>query len=298
MKSLRAACLVLVFSILIGCGERYAPKTAEGVDRSDSMVKGERAPAGGEPAEQPNAKPPEAAKPVERKIIYTATIDLVVENFDDAQVEMLRLLKENKGYLAQSEVRGTPGTPRSGRWTLRVPVGQFEDFIEALIKIGELRLNKRDSKDITDAYYDLKAHIKNDEIREEGLRKLYLDKAASSKLEDLLAVDRELSAVRGKIDAQKGQLQRWDQETTLATVHVTLADRQAYVPRTEPEFTTVIGRTFHASVKSLVNFGKGLVLVVVGVTPWLPVIAIIVAPIWIILRRLRRNRENIPPMVE
>jgi hypothetical protein len=180
------------------------------------------------------------AEPAERKIIYTSTVDLVVEDLDKSRADLLRLLKEHGGYVARSEVQGTPGTPRSGSWTVRVPVEKFDSFMEDIAKVGELRRNVLDSQDITDAYFDLQAHIKNDEVREKGLQKLYLDKSAGSKLEDLLAVDRELSTVRGKIDSQKGQLQRWEKETTLATATVNLIDRREYVPPTKPEFSTTI----------------------------------------------------------
>jgi hypothetical protein len=244
------------------------------------------APGGGGPKDQ--AGGPE--KPVERKLIYTAQIDLVVDDFDTAREEMLALVKESGGYVANSDQPSTVGTPRRGTWTVRVPAARFDDFLAAVSRLGELRHSATNSNDITDAYYDLQAHIKNDETREEGLRKLYQSKAATGKLEDLLAIDRELSAVRGRIDAQKGQLQRWDKEVALSTVTVTLQDRRGYVPPVQASFGSSVGQTFSASVDALVAAGKFLVLAVVALAPWLLVLAVVSAPVWYWFRRRRPRR--------
>src|SRR5262249_27547026 len=142
-----------------------------------------------------------------RKIIYTAQAELLVDDFDKAEEELLGLLAEHKGYVAKADAQGTPGTPRTGTWTLRVPAEQFETFLKQVARLGELRRSTTDSEDITDQYYDMKAEVRNLEAREEALRQLYKQKIAASKLEDLLAVDREISQVRGQINVRKGQLQ-------------------------------------------------------------------------------------------
>jgi hypothetical protein len=160
----------------------------------------------------------------------------------------------------------------------------------AVANLGELRLSKLDSQDITDQYYDLQAHIKNDQVREEGLQKLYLKKAETSKLDDLLAVDRELSSVRGHIEVQQGQLKRWDKETEFATAVVTLRDRKDYIPPTVPDFGTSIGRTFQGSVELLIGLGKSLVLAVVALGPWLIVFGGLGIPGWRVFRRYRTSR--------
>jgi len=53
---------------------------------------------------------------LQRKIIYTAEVDLVVEDFDPIPARIDQLVKKFGGYIAESEIRGTKGTRRSGRW--------------------------------------------------------------------------------------------------------------------------------------------------------------------------------------
>lgn len=270
----RLLCWALVLGLLAGLGCAQGGKEA--------------GPAPQAPAGQGNEAPVKGQEAVARKIIYKAQVEVIVEDFEKASADLLRLVKERPGgYVAKSDVQGTPGSPRVGVWTVRVPVDHFDTFLSAVGTLGELRHSSTDSQDITDSYYDLQAHIKNDEVREKGLQKLYLDRASGSRLEDLLTVDRELSAVRGKIDAQKGQMQRWDKETALATAVVTLRDRKAYVPPLVPDFGTSVGRTFQASVEALVTVGKFLVLAAVALAPWLAVLA---APLLVAWRRWKRSR--------
>jgi hypothetical protein len=274
---------VLGLLVGLGCG-RNAPESR--------LASEETGPAGAQ--EKPEAAP-EQAKAAPRRIIYTAQLEVLVDDFDQAQADLVGLVKERDGYVAKSDVRGTPGTPRSGTWTVRVPAARFEEFLSVVARLGELRHSTTDSNDITDAYYDLQARIKNDQAREEALRKLYQEKIANSKLEELLTVDRELSAVRGKIETQTGQLQRWDKETAYSTAVVTLRDRKDYVPPVVPDFGTSVGRTFQASVETLVGLGKFLVLAAAALAPWLPVLAVLLAPAWLWERRRRRRAAAARP---
>jgi uncharacterized protein DUF4349 len=277
----RLLCWALVLGLLV----------AVGCAREASGPPGAEAPAG---QFKEDAGPAKKKETVARKIIYKAQVEVIVEDFEKASADLLRLVKERPGaYVAGSDVQGTPGSPRVGVWTVRVPVDHFDAFLVAVGALGELRHSNTDSQDITDAYYDLQAHIKNDEVREKGLQKLYLERASGSKLEDLLAVDRELSAVRGKIDAQKGQMQRWDKETALATAVVTLRDRRAYVPPLVPDFGTSVGRTFQASVEALVTFGKFLILAAVALAPWLAVLAVVAVPGWRFGRRYWKKAAEV-----
>jgi len=74
----------------------------------------------------------------------------------------------------------------------------------------------------------------------------------------------------------------------LSTVTVTASELRDYTPPVSPTFSTQVGHTFFSSVQLLVDFGKGLVLLVVAGLPWLPVVALIVLPLWRLTRRMPR----------
>lgn len=233
-----------------------------------------------------------ADKAVPRKIIYTGSVDLIVDDFDSGENRLLQLVQEHEGYLADSDIYNQPHSPRSGTWKVRVPTKRFEVFMQAVAKLGEVRKRTSNSQDITDAYFDRAARLKADETEEKSL--LGLLEKTQGRVEDILKVREQLRIVRGQIEEAKSQLQRWDKDVDLATVTVTLLDRRDYTPPLIPDFGSTIGRTFQGSIETLVAFGKGIVLVVVALAPWLAVLILLVAPFAIIRRRRRAANTVLP----
>jgi hypothetical protein len=296
---------------LVGCGsESNSPKSSVGthIGRADKD-KDARAPAK-EAAQaarlaqaapeqgQPLGKdaPPEAVKALPRKIIYRGHLALVVDEFDGVVEQLEALVKEQKGYVAKKEVQGTPGTPRTGTWTLRIPAASFDAFLASASGLGEVRRTNLETEDVTDQYYDTRAEVKNFEAREDALRGLLKEKKlATTKVSDLLEVDRELHQVRMNINVRMGRLQRWDQETEYSTLVVELQDRRGYVPPVVPDFGTSLGRTFQWSVEGLLATGRFLVLAVVALVPWLLPLGVLVGLPALIVARRRRARRALPP---
>jgi hypothetical protein len=222
---------------------------------------------------------------VPRKIIYNAEVKMVVDDLPTAEDSLKQLLKKHDGFIAQSELSGSTGARRSGHWRLRVPVDSFDEFMTELTKLGVPEVNKTDSQDVTDQFYDLEARIKNRKSEEESLRKLL--EQTTGKMEDILTVRRELNQVRADIDQKEGQLRRLANLSSLTTVNVTLQEIKDYVPPQAPTFGSNIASTFAGSVEVLESFGKGLVLFVVAVSPWLPLLLLLIVPGWVLLRRRR-----------
>lgn len=224
---------------------------------------------------------------VPRKIIYSASIDLVVEHFDEAVSRVVQLVEQSGGYLAESDLGGTPGSHRQGRWKARVPVEKFEGFVEAVAALGELQRRQTDSQDVTEEYYDLEARIKNKIVEEERLIK-HLEET-TGKLKDILDVEKELSRVRGEIERLQGRQRLLTNLTSLTTVTISLQERLGYTPAAAPSLGDRIKHRFRASVDQLAWFGEWVVLALVSVVPWLPVWFVALAPTWLIIRRLQRR---------
>jgi Domain of unknown function (DUF4349) len=228
----------------------------------------------------------------ERKIEYRGTIEIIVEDFGKSMEELTELVVANKGYVAQSDITNSPGEARRGHWTLRIPVARFDPMREAIGKLGETQKNTTDSEDVTEEFYDLQAHIKNKKEEEAGLQKLF--QASAGKLEDILKVRAELTQVRTEIDRLEGRLSALTQLTALTTLDVYLHDRHTYVPLEAATYGTAIERTFFGSIDLLVRFGKGAFLVIVAISPWLPLIAVISMLVWLVVRRSRRVSPSPP----
>ena len=290
--------LCLTFVSLLGCSaeersatfhkEAAAPAAADGARQevvlADKEV-GARKPAG-------NQQPAGGAdKPTPRKIIYTGTLDLIVDDFDGAEQQLRQLVEEHEGYLADYNIHNQPGSPRSGTWTVRVPSKRFDAFMQAAAKFGEVRNRTTNSQDITDAYHDKAARLKADETEEKSL--LALLENTQGRVEDILRVREQLRAVRGQIEQEKSQLQRWDKDVDMATVTVKLLDRRDYKPPIIPDFGSTVGRTFQGSIDALILFGKAIILTVVALAPWLVVFGLLLMPGFILWRRRRAANAQV-----
>lgn len=286
MRALRnAVCALLILTT--GCGEASPPR--QGAVSRPTAVLAEAAPAAAR-AEPAQAGAPAALPALERKIIYNAEIGLIVEDFTQVEPEITRLVQQAQGYIAELNVLGSPGSPRSARWRVRVPVAAFEDFLRDIARLGELESNRRTSEDVSEQFYDLEARIKNKKIEEERLVQIL--KETTGKIEDVLQVEKELSRVRGEIEQMEGRLRVLQDLTALTTVTISIRERQKFQPPppAAADFPTMVARTFQSSLNRLVDFGKSLALVVVAVIPWLPLIALGALVLWGLKRRLVRPR--------
>ena len=225
----------------------------------------------------------QAASSVPRKIIYNATVDLLADNYATAERGLVALIGKSHGYIAETNIGAAPGTPRQGTWKVRVPESQFQPFMNAVVKLGELQTTHTDSQDVTAEFYDLQARISNKQVEEQRLI-VHLQKS-TAKLNDILQVEREISRVRGEIEEMQGRLRLLANMSSLTTITVSLHEVKGYIAPKPTTFGSQIGRTFETSIGGLVDVGKTLVLVLVAATPWLGILALIGIPAWLLSRR-------------
>src|SRR5262249_34757937 len=168
-------------------------------------------------------------------------------------------------------------------------VDRGSGFVGGASRVGEVEASHIDSQDVTQEYYDTEARIANKQKEEKRLQK-HLDES-TGKLEDILAVERELSRVRGEIEQMQGRIRYLTNVSALCTVTITATEIKNYTPPVAPTFATEIGRTFSASLVNLARFGRAIVLMVVAITPWLPLLVLVfLAFVWL-LRRGRARRQ-------
>lgn len=241
---------------------------------------GERAnPAGG-------AVQPADIQPLSRKIIYNAYVDLTIDNFDRGAERIERLVAESGGFLASSEMSGSPGSGRRGVWTARVPVAKFSTFLDALSKIGEPVRKRISSEDISRKFYDVEARIRNKKNEEARLIKLLQE--ATGKLKDVIDVEREVSRVREEIETMQSQINQWSSLSALSTVTISLVEFRDYVPPESPSFGVRISRAFMGSLDRVGQTCKSLIIEFVAFVPWLPFWIVGAVFVWAAYRLIKR----------
>lgn len=222
-----------------------------------------------------------------RKIIYTANVDLRVENFSETPARVVELVKSHEAFVSNSELTGATGTSRHGHWTIRVPVARFESFLEAAKGLGELVSAGVQSQDVSEEYFDVEARIRNKTKEEERLIELLEERPGE--LKDVLTIERELSRVREEAERMQGRMRVLVDRTTLTTVHLVVQEFRKYMPEKAPNFRTQAARSFHASLRDVRSAGEALAVGLAGLAPWLPIWAVGLGGAFWIARRAWRK---------
>jgi len=283
-----AALLVLALS-LAGCGGG-APNRAlitASVENSQAETKNTEVAAltAGEASKDEKTT---TAEELQRKIIYSATVELVVKELDPVMAEVAKLAEQNKAYIAASEIRGQSGSARSAGITLRVPVHNFGRLKQSLLALGIPERDMIKSEDVTEEFYDLQGRLKN--LRSSQERLIELKKQATVK--EILEIEPQLEKVNEKLEAIQGRIKYLTTFASLSTINLSMREIKDYKPPTAPTFGDRIGSTFHDSWEGLVTFSQGAVLFLVALVVWSPLLVPGgVLGVWL-LRRRRRNRQQ------
>jgi len=279
----RSWCALLVLWTFIGCG---APPGSSYTAASAPAI----APAA-EDAKTESAQADAAAPKTPKQIIYRATLVLHVEDFSAAESEIKSLIQATGGYVAQFREDRSQGAQRGGQWTVRIPVPQFNRFVDAAGKLGVTDTREVTADDVTEEYVDLEARLKNKQQLEARLLELVAKR--TDEIKDVIAVEAELSRVREEIERMQGRLRYLADRVAMTTVQITAYERHDYRPP-EATFAGRVAHTFRRSLDLMREFGEAWVLIVVGLAPWLVLIALILGPIvWYVRRRIRRAGPTI-----
>jgi len=295
-----AAALLVLMAGTFGCAGPMAASDKTAAPAAESYYGPE------EVAEAPasdgtyavNAMP---AADLARKVIANARIELVVADTQETVSQIEALMDELGGFVSNANLyKGyySGAELLQGSLTLRVPA---ESLDAALARLDEMALSTRsrsiDRQDVTDEYTDIEAQLRNLEATENELRELLAEVRArpNATAEDILAVHRSLSEIRGQIEQLQGRKNMMNNLISLSTIEVTLTPDAANRPVVEDEWRPIVAlRDASRTLVSALQFlGDALIWIVVFVLPILLLFLIpLVLLFWVIRALVRRRRRN------
>jgi len=229
----------------------------------------------------------QVAQIVDRKIIYTADVSLIVDDYAKADETIRQLVKETGGHISEFRQDATSGNERSGRWVVRIPADKFESFLSDVEAIGFPESKLQNAQDVTEEFVDLDARLTVQRGLEQRILKIVEEREGD--IEDVLKAERELTRIREVIETIEGRLRYLTNRTSMTTVTIRAREERDYEPPQAPTFTARVGATWTGSIDSLKNAGQGVALIGVALAPWLPVIIVAVLPLWWWQRRWRKS---------
>ncbi len=243
------------------------------------------------PPERPGYEagyPDESLIPKERLIIKTATLAIVVQDVPTAVDAVVRYATENGGFEVSRNIQKN-GLALNGSVTVRIPSKLFDAGLGEVKKLGEVESQHVDGQDVTEEFVDVEAQLKN--LRATEAQFLDIMKRAQ-KIEDVLAVQRELSAVRSDIERLEGRKKYLEESARLSTVTVYFSTDPDQLPVVDDADRWKPLAVAKDSLRDLIEFGKGVVNFLIRLVVYSPIwLLVALVTLWL-YRRVRRSRER------
>ncbi len=155
----------------------------------------------------------------DQKIIKTADLGIRVDNVREVASEAQRVADDFGGSVLESRVdRGEDSV--SADLVLSVPSPEFEEALDELRGLGEEVTNDAvRGEDVTEEFVDLESQERNLLAAEESLLNLY-DEVEN--VNEALAIERELSGVRGQIETAQGRIEYLEARTASSRINLSI----------------------------------------------------------------------------
>ena len=266
--------------------------------------------SGGTPAEAPMLEAPEAgtaeeiagdassddgqAQAEDRSVVTTGRISITVDDPIESAEEVADLSERAGGRVDhRTETPGSGVQQPSASLTLRIPADELDGVVAELRELGDVTSVSMNASDVTQQRQDLDARIAALSASADRLRELL---AAATSIEDLIAIESELTTRQSELDSLTQQRDLLVDQVDFSTVTVDLVT-EAVAPEPVPDdfWSGVV-----AGWNALVGFAAGLAVTIGLLLPWLGVLAvlagIVIAIVVLATRSRRRTGESAPAL--
>lgn len=226
----------------------------------------------------------QGGNPATSMLIRRGDVMIRVDSIEPAMAALRRLAASLGGSVGNVSITAGDYAVRSATLELRIPSARFDDAMGGLAPVGQVQQSSVTAEDVGEEFTDVSARVKNAQRLETRLVDLLATR--TGKLEDVLAVERELARVREEIERYQGRLRFLGARVETSTISVTVSEKAPIVGETPGR--SVIGEAF---VQSWRNF-VGLVAAAIsslGVLVPVGLVVVVVVRWW--SGRKRRSRE-------
>jgi hypothetical protein len=156
-------------------------------------------------------------------VIRTVNLGLQVENVERAIAQVREIARAGGGFVSASNSRLERVNEQErmvADLTIQVRGDALDSTVQALRQIAiKVESETGSSQDVTEEYVDLDSQLRNYQATEAAILKLM---ERTERIEDVLALQRELSNVRGNIERIQGRKRFLERRTEMATITLAL----------------------------------------------------------------------------
>ncbi|HYW06977.1 MAG TPA: DUF4349 domain-containing protein [Longimicrobium sp.] len=230
------------------------------------------------PDAPPSATPQPNVAPT--MLIRTGRATVEVDSLEAAVELTTRMARQLGGYVGNTTLTRGDREARVATLELKVPAARFDQVVGGLRPIGRVESVEVSAEDVGEEFVDVSARTANSRRMEERL--LALLATRTGKLEDVLAVERELARVRQEIESTEGRLRFLRTRAAVSTLVVTLHEPRPVVGSYPSE--NPIAEAFRDAWRNFVGFIAWFIAALGFLIPF----SVILVALWWIARRIRR----------
>jgi len=275
--------ILLILSVIVGCSAQKSENTADRGVESPQESADEDKFGGGEKS------------PLEpEKVITTVYLSFETTAFDKSSEELNKLIEKYKAYVEYSNISYNQYyndiNYRYGEFVIRVPRDNITSFKTELNLVGNLRSESTNKQDVTKQYTDTESRLKVIEVKEERILAL-LEKA--EKIEDIIALENQLSNVIYEKESLKSSLITLDDKVDFSTVSLNIQEvaKTTATDTIDTTFGTKVKNAIDDSLYAFKNTLQGLVIFFIYALPFIIIIAVVV---YVVMKLLMRRKKNKP----
>ena len=230
-----------------------------------------------------------------RLLIRNVSMAAETKEFESIRKAVEDKVRELGGYIENSGISGTgkTGSLRRANYTIRVPADKMDDLIATVGSNCTVTSTNENTTDVTLSYVDTKARLESLRVEQKQLTELL---SQAKDLDSIIVLQNRLTEIRYQIESAESTLRVLENQVSFATLKLNIREVVEIKPQEEPHVDTYgekLVKTFKNSLKAIGEFFKGLLLVIVALSPvlvFMIIIAIIVLCIVFNARKKRRAR--------
>ena len=296
---------VLAISMLSGCGSasKKAMESAYDTTASNYSAAGgvyydsgdyEYAEEVSEENGSSQAETVEKGETTGRKLIRNVDMDVETESFDALLASAQSQAEELGGYIESSSISNSSyasstSAARSARLTARIPSEKLDGYLAGISKQSNVTRKSESTEDVTLQYVDLQSHKKALLAEQESLLSM-MEQAES--IEDIIAINEQLTDVRYQIESMESQLRTYDNQVDYSTVNLYIDEVERYTPGAAKSAGARIAEGFSANIYRVGSFFKNFAIEFIILLPILIAIAIVLGIAILIVRIIIKISEK------
>jgi len=232
---------------------------------------------------------PAPAAPIHQPMIArSVSLTIITRNFAASRSSLEGILARHHGYTAQLSASTAENAQRSITASLRVPANELAAALAELKSFGHVESESQSGEEVTQQHADLIARLKNSREAEHRLQAILLQR--TGKISDVLAVEQEISRVRGEIEEMEAEQKSLEHRVDFATIELRISEEfKVQLDNSSPSASTRIHNSLVAGYKNAAETLLGFVLFFAESGPTLLIwLVILLVPALLLVRRFRR----------